>query len=230
MKTPAQRARLLVPTTPAPIEEKWRAAWNLLDEDKSPDVLPEHRAHARCWLTYRAIEGHVKRDEFMNRVRAVEWPNEPAIPARWETSIAAAEFYLFTLWDMEREALDASSVFLFTDFWHKEHPPAILSYLRVQCVFAYEQFLAGNHEACFLTIQTAVNVWKSIMARLDWQAHPIRWLDARGDMHALHAMMCMADKMGKLADPVETRTIQDMKEPWVLCLKHLSRRKNAIFV
>lgn len=230
MKTPAERAHLLLPTTPASMEDKWRAAWSLLDEDKSPAVLPEHRLHARCWLTYRAFEGHVNRDEFMNRVRFC--PTENIAPAlcRWDTSICAAEFYVFTLWDMEIDAIKAFSSFQSTG-WPLRHPPAVLSYLRMQTIRVYGYYLDGMQEDAAKVISAAVEQWKDIVKSLDWKVHPLRFLDGRGDMHALHALMCIAQKIGVIKNhpPLDLRTIQDLKDPWVFCMKHLSTRKSAIW-
>jgi hypothetical protein len=234
MKTPAERAHLLLPSTQASMDDKWRAAWSLLDEDKSPAVLPEHRAHAKCWLTYRAIEGHIKHEEFVNRVFATpQFPLHLPLAPRWATSQKAAEFYYFTLHGDDPRSLESISFTRFPEFWQASHPPAVLNYLRVQCVLVYAEYLAGNHDAAKLMIQTALNVWKGVMAALDWRKHPTRFLDAQGDMKPLHAMMCIAARIGTVPEWMqknEKALIQDCKEPWALCLKHLSKRKGAIWL
>lgn len=231
MKTPAERAHLLLPTTPASMEDKWRAAWSLLDEDKSPAVLPEHRLHARCWLTYRAFEGHVKQDEFMNRVRFC--PTENIAPAfcRWDTSICAAEFYVFTLWDMEIDAIKAYSSFQGAG-WLLRHPPAVLSYLRMQAIRVYGYYLDGMNEDAAKAISAAVCQWQDIMGEaIDWKGNPLRFMEAKNDMMALHALMCIASRLGMVPAWMQEheKAIQDIKEPWALCLKHLSKRKGAIW-
>lgn len=232
MKTPAERAHLLLLSTQASMDDKWRAAWSLLDEDKSPSVLPEHRAHAKCWLTYRAIEGHIKHDEFEKRVLSVpDLPTNHPLVARWRTSQSAAEFFYYTLRDDKNGMWRASTYARFPEWWQKDHPPAVLNYLRVQCVLVYSEYLEGNHEAANLMIQTALNVWRTVMYSLDWQKHPLRFMDGKGDMMALHALMCIGARIGMVPAWMQEheKAIQDLKEPWALCLRHLSKRKGAIW-
>ena len=93
MNTHSQLAALLTPGNSDNMPDKWRAAWTLLDEDKTtPEVL---RCNARCWLTYRAIEGTVKHEELMNRVLPVNGEGlakNHFSYVRWLTSQAAASF------------------------------------------------------------------------------------------------------------------------------------------
>lgn len=233
MKTPAERAHLLLPSTQASMDDKWRAAWSLLDEDKSPDVMPEYRLHARCWLTYRTFEGHVKRDEFMQRVRFCSTESLHPSLCRWDTSISAAEFYLFTSWDMETEAMKAFASFQASGWWsHERHLPAVLHYLRMQAVRVYDYYISDMKDDAAKAISTSVCQWQSVMGEaIDWKAHPLRFMDGKGDMMALHALMCIGARIGMVPAWMQEheKAIQDLKEPWALCLRHLSKRKGAIW-
>ncbi len=226
MKT-ADLAHKLLPTTNCPMDEKWKAAWALLDE--LPDVPIEHRCHARCWLTYRAIDGHIKQGEYELRVwKACEIPAAHPDAPRWITSQAAAEFYLWTLWGDEARSFQANNE-LYNSY--KSYPPAILSMLRVHAVDAYRSYLNGDPDLAKHQIVKSVSMWREVMASFDWQKYPLRFMDGKGDMLALHALVCIAARLGIGQEWMKCHenAVQTCNEPWVRCIKHLSAKPGAIW-
>lgn len=207
------------------MEDKWRTAWSLFDEDKGTPI--EYRSHAWCWLTYRATEGHISREEYQKRVW-LEGRIPPSHPdaARWITAQAAAEFYLWTLWDQPKRAMAAANTV--KKNW-KKYPPNVLSMLRITAVLAYKAYLDGKKATAKKMIQNAINGWQKVMAKIDWRKFPTRFLDGRGDMVAIHALMCIANHMKMLPYDVETYTVSTTNEPWVKCLKHTSKREVTIW-
>lgn len=231
MKTHEQLAALLTPGNTDNMPDKWRAAWTLLDEDPTaPEVL---RCHARCWLTYRAIEGAVKHEELMNRVLPVRnggLPKNHFSHVRWLTSQAAASFYYFTLKDMKAEARIESLVF------QPEHmisnASTTVNYLRVMCICCYDAYVSGQTDEARSIIESTLSAWKAAHAALDWVHHPMRFTDLRSDSSALHAMMMIASKIGMIKGPITSHLVPEMAQewPWVKCIKHLSRKEGSIWI
>jgi hypothetical protein len=225
-----QRAEMLLPMSGAGMDDKWRAAWALLDE--LPDVEPHLRAAACCWLIYRGIDGFITDEEMERRVLPKAKHGiltQHQTFTRWEMSISAAAFYYHFLKARSKEAGEYRQRLKSVGQWWEMHPPSILSYLRIECIAAYCAFLDGAAEEAKHIIRRSIGTWQRVMADIDWTQYPTRWLDARGDMDAMHAMMCIADKLGVLAYPVETKTIQDLNLPWVCCMKKLRDKPGAIW-
>jgi hypothetical protein len=219
MKDYHKLSTLLMPGDSASMDDKWRTAWNLLDEDGKTPI--QYRCHARCWLTYRAIEGHVARDEFERRVQTkFTIPADHKDAPRWITSLAVAEFYLWTLWDDERAKLAEETLALHWRKW----PPAVLSMLRVAAIRSYDEHMEGNHTTSRLIIEKAIKDWKETMALIDWEEYPLRFLDGQRDMMAMHAMMCTLSRGESLFPWLleHESAFLKIKEPWVDCLKLVS--------
>lgn len=233
MKTPALRASMLELHSNATIDDKWKAAWSLLDEDTSLDVPLEFRWHARCWLTYRGIEGHIKHTDMMHRVigAAFNPPPDKAIMSRWITSQAAASFYYFTLRDIK---FSSSIADIFNEsFYLDNHPPSILSLLRVKCILSYSQLLEGNYQKTQQIIESALESWIQTSSNIHWLKSPLHRLDMPAAAMPLHALMYVGSRIG-MCNKEEWNGhdsfIQNLKDPWVRCLKKLSRRKDSIWI
>ena len=210
---------MLMPGSCASINDQWRTAWSLLTEDKDTPI--EYRCHARCWLTYRAAEGHVCCEEYEKRVwRACEIPAEHPDAPRWITSQAAAEFYLWTLWsqfDRSKQAADT----LFQNW--RYYPPAVLSMLRVTVVQTYHLYLRGEHESAKIAVDAAISNWQQVMGSISWKKYPMRFMDGAGDMKALHALSCLSGRLGIVPQWITNhdKFLFDNKELWVRCIRHI---------
>ena len=226
----AERAALL--NSKEPMERKWRAAWNLLDEDKG--AHPIDRAAACCWLIYRGIEGHIDHKEMLSRVLPVaknDLPPKHEMAVRWRTSLSAAAYFYFYLHDMEKEANIASHGIIFTRFWAKNHPPALTNYLRVQLVRIYDAFVKGNHDKARRDLEDTVNRWQSIFLLVDHKKYPLIFMDGKGDMIALHALMCISGRLGMAPEWMKhhEEAIQCLNDPCVKCLKKHGGKPGAIW-
>ncbi|MBB5035557.1 hypothetical protein [Prosthecobacter vanneervenii] len=233
MKTAIEKASMLELHSAATIDEKWKAAWSLLEADTASEFPVEFRWHARCWLTYRGIEGHIKHSDMMHRVigLALNPPESTTLLSRWTTSQAAASFYYFTLNDMEAAAEEAA---VFNNASHYvNHPPSILSALRVKCILAYAELLAGNYQKTQQIIEASLDSWTSTISNISWIKSPLYRLDMPAAATPIHTLMCIASRIG-MCDKTEWQgqdcIIQPLKDPWVRCLKHLSRRKDSIWI
>jgi hypothetical protein len=209
--------------------DKWRAAWTLLDEDKTvPEV---YRCHARCWLTYKAIDGMVNHDELMNRVLPVRsggLEKDHYSYVRWLTSQAAASFYYFTLKDMQAEALKESLVFQPSHLI--SNASTTINYLRVMCIRCHDAYLTGKIGEARSIIESTLCAWKTAHEALDWKEHPMRFTDLRSDSSALHTMMIIAEKIGMLNNSLSSIHVPEMSQDWhwVKCIKHLHRKNGSI--
>lgn len=214
-----------MPGVAGSMEDKWRTAWSLFDEDLETPI--EYQCHAQCWLTYRAIDGHVSREEYEHRIWqkhqiTLRHPDGP----RWITSQAASDFYLWTLWDRPERAERAAETLM--EHWRK-YPPAVLSMLRVMTTLAYKAHLDDNSSVAKAMIQEAIGCWQQVMGQIDWMKYPLRFLDGKGDMMALHALSCLAGRTGMSPKWITEHDgfLFTSNEPWVMCIRHIGFNENA---
>jgi hypothetical protein len=225
MKDYFQLSTLLMPGVAGSMVDKWRIAWNHFDEDLETPI--EYQCHAQCWLTYRALDGHVSREEYERRV----WLKHQIVlqhtdGPRWITAQAAAEFYLWTLWDRPERAMRAAETLM--KHWRK-YPPAVLSMLRVTTAFAYKAYMDGKSLEAKAMIQKAIKRWQQVMKKIDWMKYPLRFMDGKGDMMALHALSCLAGRIGMSPKWITEHDgfLRDSNEPWVKCIRHVGFKEDA---
>lgn len=228
--TPNKREELF--NCNAPMDDKWRAAYNLLDGDQSGEVQPWNRCAAVCWLIYRALEGKVAHDEMMRRVMIhnEEVPkNMSKLHARWLVSMATARFYYYFMHDLkahaykEAERMDVSHLLM--------NVSATMNYLRVNCICAYDQFLAGQTSEAGGIITYTISAWQEVHKDLPWSEHPLRFFDLSNDSQPLHCMMIIAQKLGILKAGLRPVHLVEMGQdfPWVKCMKSLAHMPGAIW-
>jgi hypothetical protein len=136
----------LAPNNKTPQPEQYDLAWRLLGDEKAS---PIDRANAKCWLTYRAVDGDITINDWYRCVDSAELPEIPKGPFfyRWESSQKTAEVYLHLL-QGEIEHYSIAKAELLQDFknkpvlenWHQ----SALNLLRVKCLDIYEKYLCDE--------------------------------------------------------------------------------------
>lgn len=214
---------------------QFKIAWRkLLDEDAAPG----ERAHAKCWLTYRAVDGLVSPEHWLEKVYSVNvgYHINRQWSIRWGVSQAAAEVYLRLLRQVSIPVPPEGVIAHYVDAGDLHlHAPAVLCVLRVALLSAYDSFLKDDHEAAKATINEAFRVWRQVMVEFDAQWHYLRWLEMRDDALVLHALTLLQQAMGIVKLPnlrwcsEEWLMREAGAQPWAQCLRKLGSRSNRVF-
>lgn len=131
----------LAPGSKTYLKDQFALAWQALGAASAPLA---DRLNARCWLTYRAIDGLVTFEDWQKHVMALELIGE--IPAnflvRWRISQKTAECYLHILQGDFAKAMrvrEAVAELFIKQGWH--WPESILNYLRCELLHRYFCYL-----------------------------------------------------------------------------------------
>ncbi len=220
---------ILTPDSKATRSEQYAKAWKDLTNDAAdPDAI----AHAKCWLTYRAVDGEVKLADWMEKINLVVAYDGSL---RWTVSQATAEAYLYKLVANDDVAFDSclrKVTFSVRQSGLQTWPGASLNFLRCSALLAYRRLLAGDANQAENEINSAMGVWANLWDTFDFRVHPFRFAEMRGDCVVLHAMQFMLQRMGAIKpvhmlDAEWSRNIlkADKDQPWWRCIEKLSREK-----
>lgn len=210
--------------------EKYRLAWNALTGASWDDAC-----HAKCWLTYRAIDGEIKLEDWKNLIE----PISPTIPdinyaIRWRASINTANFYLYIISDDEEMAFNSASIINEVNLYN--WPGALLNWCRVNTILIHKAAVENRWTECENKINHVLTRWKSVMGGFDPLSHPVRFIESLDDLRCLHLLILMAKKMGMLQTDLPdhpwvnnyTLSIQRSTEPWMTCINHVLSKKKSI--
>lgn len=215
---------ILNPSSKAPRTEQYEVAWRLLGDAAAN---PSDRHHAKCWLTYRAIEEAPDCVTYQDWQKHVEntlipLPPEQDLRARWNISQATAELYLGILHDpklairAEHDLLEAVQ-YGCLKLW----PAGSLNVLRAWCLRVYRRYLAGEHVVP--EIQQVFAEW----ARQFSTPPPFRWCEVMDAAPVLKALAYMAQQQeaiipgGISSHHPYTGVSPASRLPWVLCMYRL---------
>jgi hypothetical protein len=190
-------------------------------------ALPQERAHAKCWATYRCMEGKLPFERWEREVQPVviEQIEDATQWVRWVTSLRTAEFYLCGLqrdvWEMPWGEEDELGE------WLRLHPSFVINYLRVECVMAYRALLLGYDEECRQRVIYAMQTGLRQAGRVAFDTNPLRVLEMRDDWHAYVTLLIIGQKLGCVAEchaPWANAAMIERDDghlPYVKCLKKL---------
>jgi hypothetical protein len=182
------------------IEQRLDIAWRAL-RDESIHPTSEDRVAAKCWLTYRVLDGAVPVEQWAD-IKDVEirYENAAGLEVRWRISQRIAEVYLHGLklchdagWrEGAAEAMSQAAYLISLEkntlqCW----PGALLNYLRGMCVLA----LASPGVRSFI-VNDAITTWQRVMGSMDWLKHPMRLVELRDDLSALWQLVAIGKQCG----------------------------------
>lgn len=173
-----------------------------IDECVEELARREHRGEntgsLRCWLTYRCVEGKLALSDWALFVRPVELiESDKHMEARWATSQATAETYLFAKSkDYLAVLISANSCII--GWMTKNHIwlPQVLNVLRCSCITSYHAFLKGDHKKAVEIADTAIDLWKQSTTGLNWREWTLRFTEMRDDIVALQILVFIAGRCG----------------------------------
>ena len=227
----------LFPNSKMPRPEQYNVAWGALHTDVARYSAGE-RAHAKCWLTYRTLDGEVTYDSWKKNVAVVAIPStgQPKMDARWQTSQAAAEVFLKI--QEGEEWQPAAQSFLDTATLSPlltENPGSCLNLARVGCLLAYQRMLEGNEEAAASIISECFRLWGETWTKIDPMENPYRYVEMRQDSAALYAMSRIMHQMGRVKvyffKPAWAENLfkEQEKTLWWRCMVRLGRQRGVMW-
>lgn len=227
----------LFPNSEMPRRDQYNIAWGALHTDVSSYSASE-RAHAKCWLTYRTIDGAVTYDSWQKNVASVVIPltGQPKIDSRWQASQAAAEVFLKIqegdAWQDEAQSFlnTAQTTLLLV-----ENPGSCLNLVRVGSLLAYQRMLDGDEDAAALIIADCFRLWGETWSKIDPMENPYRYVEMRHDSGALYAMSRIMHQMGRVKvyffkpEWAERLFKEQEKTPWWKCMLVLGRQRRSMW-
>lgn len=203
------RARILYPDSTAPLADKYALAWGLLlRHEDFTDATEGERAHAKCWLTYRAAEGVVSYAHWAEKInpQSIDFDQLTAAEkARWTVSLLTAEIILTILHPQAEQPQwrDIAASLVMAKQYLADWPPCVLSFTRLYALIAYKAWLhADDRDAWAVPAATAWREWQGVMSSVNYAQFPWRAMEARDDVIALHVLSLIAHKAGKLSEDV----------------------------
>lgn len=205
---------ILYPNTGAPKTAQYDKAWHDLGHAE-----PHEAAHAKCWLTYRAVEGEITPADWEKHVHQtpVGPQGSDGLTVRWAVAQAAAEFYYFIGQGDEQAAKSRANLIAVADLnlW----PDAITSFCRVQAIMAWSEIIAGRNIEAEAIIKSALARWQSVMGTMDMLATPDRIAELGNDLDALNCLLLAAQHIKILTTTSPLKNwiavnLQKSKHPW----------------
>jgi len=190
----------LFPNSQTSLKDQFSTAWGALHTD-IPRYSAGQRAHAKCWLTYRALDGKVTYGDWLQNVANVALPPmiDRKVEARWHTSQLAAEVFLNIqqgkAWQAQAKGYIATAQ---DGKLLAENPGAVLNLVRVGCLLAYQQMLDGQEEEAAATANKCFQLWTSSWGEIDPLRYPFRVIEMRQDSAPLYAMARIMHKLGRI--------------------------------
>jgi len=173
-----------------------------IDESVNEFVMKSSAGEAtgdlKCWLTYRCIEGKLEYDKWLKLVRTGNHnEKDEHMNARWMTSQATAETYLFAKRNDWSSAI-ASANSCILGWMQKNHIwiPQSLNMLRCSCIMSYYSFLTGNQAQAVEIADLGIQLWKESVSALVWREWTLRFTEMRDDIVALQILAFIAGRCG----------------------------------
>ena len=225
------RTHLLYPDSKAPREQQYALAWGLLEKHAGyEDATEAERAHAKCWLTYRAADGAIHPQAYWQKIDPViVLVTDKEESARWGISQRMARCCVELLTGADQWKLTAVDVF--DDVRRFDWHPSILSVVRAGALLAYEAYLRGDNDKANKWIELTWGRWQRMAATIPWALLPWRAMEAQDDLVALHALGLIGLRSGAvMPQPVPAAFAADyvfseraaVVVPFIRCLRKLS--------
>lgn len=221
--------KALLPNSQTHKGDCYKLAWNALVNNPS-DFGPEQRAHAKCWLTYRAVDGEITLADWLLKINPqnIAAITDPKCSLRWQISQATAEAYLLILtrqpWHQaaEKAWLPMASGGLL--IW----PGGATNAMRVCALLAYAALLASDSKASQAIAMTGIEAWRSMWATFNIHSNPNRFAELGQDAAPLWALTRLAKpEMG--GEDWADALVGQAAGPWGRCMAELSKHKERLW-
>lgn len=173
------------------------------------NASPQHwktRANAKCYLTYRLLDGALAAGVYDEEVSAavVNYDHEDDMAVRWEISQDTADIYVLLTAGRWEDA-SRRSMNLLRRVWAggylRRWQPMLCNVLRVMSLMCYLHYLRGQDNAARDLVGGMVELFQTETAAHQWRRWPLRFEEARSDLHALVNTMFIARALDMTAFP-----------------------------
>lgn len=178
----------------------------LKDETSGGQQHWKTRANAKCFLSYRYLEGQLPEVIFINEVKSacICMDHDEPMFVRWEISQATVDIYVAFVQGRHDDAMSMIYVLL-RRVWAGDYlarwQPMLANVLRVMSLAAYVHYLRGQVNPAKDMIEAMVNLYQEDTAAHQWKRWPLRFEEARSDLHALVNTMFIARALGMVSFP-----------------------------
>lgn len=214
----------LVPGAEFSRETKYKVAWDAINDSKENQL---RKTHAKCWLTYRAVDGAITFEDWSSKIENVvvlRDIQDKKVRLRWITSQNAAEMYLLCL-NGKQWQQNAENIF----HWDKDLillPNLLANYLRASSLLAYSYMLDKDFEMAAAVSKKAIESWQKTMSGALLEDEPSRFFELRNDyapLHALTVILYRCKAIKKAPGPESFVDELTRKTPWWKCMEKIGR-------
>ena len=215
----------LNPNSTTPKGEQYAIAWDALNNgDKARDAYtPEQRAHAKCWLTYRTIDGEITSKDWTEKIFPIDTGTieSQGMAVRWRYSLITAEVYLCILhnnddWkNLAEVILDSLAGDDLTT-----HPGIATNVMRVMALYSYALYL--DNDPSFASVaRNSIQAWRSMWVNVNPEERPMRFAEVAADSIPLYVMARLLTLNKPLEPWADTLVNAQSSTPWGKCLIEL---------
>jgi hypothetical protein len=183
------------------INKRVMLALVMLNDTTPRDAEQVHAA--KCFLTYRVIDGQTHRSDVLTNPISFEfWKNKiedihptyaglkDGLDFRWKISQRMAEAILYAKFgDVDRFCLNSIQIYNAFGTHDIPWPPCILNLLRSGVLYSYYLYLTHRDANAINYIEEIILTWKQIMYHIDHKQYPYRFTEMRDDSVELQALM-----------------------------------------
>lgn len=170
------------------------AAWGLL-LNELPGAMDFERCRAKCWLSYRTMDGEVPYSDYVSLIKPIQPDTSgmgQADKERWEVSLMAADVFATLPYEPSQWQSKAAEVIKRCQTNEWKWPPTLLTAQRMFALLAYDAWL-NDTDSPEKICKQGWEYWKQSISRLDWQKFPFH---VQHDNWPLHVLMWVSIKCG----------------------------------
>ena len=184
------------------MDSRLRLAYAALDD---PELHPhsEDRDAAKCWLTYRIIDGTLP-PETWQRVGAATSARtlNDGLTVRWMVSQTLAEAYLQgnVFGDFAAMHKLCNDITCMSDIVICRWPPVMVNVMRASAIgLAYDMQAGRGFSFIGEDAVAAINKWQRIVGWMNWRVTPMIFVEMRDQLPAIWQVLCIAKACGVVA-------------------------------
>lgn len=202
--------------------EQYAIAWKALN-NANESFTSEQRAHAKCWLTYRAADGEITAQDWETKIFPVSYGDieSPSMAVRWRHSLLTAEVYMCILHnDDDWKKLAEINLDLLAGDDLKTHPGIATNVMRVMALYSYALYL--DNDLNFRNVaKNSIQAWREMWINVNPEERPMRFAEIAADAVPLYVMARLLT-LNKPLDPwADTLVNAQATTPWGRCLIEL---------
>ena len=216
----------LLPNSTLPKINQYKLAWDILNRVDPVMATPGCVAHAKCWLTYRTIEGEIQITDWNDKIQPIDpgYIEHDEKRARWQSSQETAEVYLSIIQKTGEWAGAAAMQYRrITEIPKELTPWNATNYMRVMALYCYALYLEGNQMAMDVA-QRSIEAWQQMWQKADPSKCTLRYAEltlVASPLYVLSRLLITDTQPLVRWNWADAAAIKD-STPWSKCLAEMS--------